>query len=123
MKITIYALPHFRCEFTEDQLGVLARLSNLHYDGTCQAASRIGGFIYGWLVGYKAYLTYREEGESFYVYAKFRELDLCCKILEGSHFLRDDRDGLTVASDLAWALRKALIKSRDLNGIKLECAE
>lgn len=51
------------------------RQSDAHYDGVCKAASKVGGFIYGW----KNLVDFRDE---CVVSMSYREFDILSKIME-----------------------------------------
>ena len=75
MKFRIYGKPVIQFTLAPEQLDVLLTLSGLHYDSTCRAASQVGGFLYGW----KNQCEWSLETK---VSASWRDLDICCKILE-----------------------------------------
>lgn len=49
MKIEVEVQPVFWLTLTREDVEPLILLSQHHYDGACKAASRPGGFLYGWL--------------------------------------------------------------------------
>lgn len=61
-----------RVKFTKQEIGVLMKLSAMHYDGVCQAAGRCGGFLWG----------IRNGNDSL----TCREADILGKICEGASF-------------------------------------
>jgi hypothetical protein len=82
MRIKIQGIPEFIFSLTFEQVEALIVLSQSHYDDTCQAASRDRlaedepGFIFKWRA------CMRVAGEDYMHRARFRELDLCLKIME-----------------------------------------
>ena len=110
MKIEIYGKPDFWFSLSDGQMAVLERLSGLHYDGVCKAATRVGGFIYGWKnardVAYKMVS----------VSASFREIDTCLKILEGLQMPPADMTigQVAIGQALAASFRVALSKANEV---------
>lgn len=88
MNIEMNAAPVFRFALTDAQLGVLIKCSSHHYDGVCQAASRVGGFIYGW----NNSMEFHKEQNDGYLPCKasWGDIDCCMKILEGVHVCSED---------------------------------
>ena len=70
---TVSYSPVFHLTLNKDIVDLIVEKGLNHYDGTCRAACKQGGFIYGWrnCVNCEATCT-----------ASFRELDLTLKILE-----------------------------------------
>lgn len=100
MKFEIAGRPEFWFNLTDEQLYVLQTLSSVHYDGVCKQAAKLGGFIYGWT-------NARAFTKDANLKASWRELDTCCKILEGigPPLNADEED---VARDLAQKFHAAL---------------
>jgi hypothetical protein len=66
-------------DITVDDVKTLQECSKQHYDGVCQSAGAIGGFLYGWL----NLLDFANDGwEGTEIYATAREIGTCSKILE-----------------------------------------
>lgn len=116
MKIEIHGQPVFLIELSVPQLEVLLQLSESHYEGKCKAASRQGGFLYGWrntLVVFPEMGTTTPEVPPV-VEASGDELGTCLKLLEmaGSLYLAncisEDRPHLDIAVELVRRFRKAL---------------
>lgn len=84
MNIGIRVKFDFQIPFTTTDIEVLMELSANHYDGKCQAASKIGGFIYGWNNATRFGIPL--DGERTLT-ATFHELDLSMKIMENSDLL------------------------------------
>lgn len=100
MNFIITGRPEFTFSLTDAQFMSLIRLSGAHYDATCRAASSLGGFIYGWG-------NIRTLGDpAAQLRATWRELDLCCKILEGAPQLEPDL--YRVARELSISFRAML---------------
>lgn len=112
MQIVITARPIFNLPLTLDQIELLAKLSDAHYDGRCKAASRpgTGGFIHGW----KGCATFHAENphldrEPFTVQATWHEIDTTLKILEMCSYLPvpERAMALELQADLYAALQHA----------------
>ncbi len=105
MKIEMTASAVFLFKLSEDQMRVLIDCSTWHYDYACKIASRPGGVIFGWNNSMTCYReddsrTEAEKDEFLPCHAVWRDLDICCKILEGTHVLsKDDRQ-------IAYALQR-----------------
>jgi hypothetical protein len=83
MKAAIVAIPKFYMTLTAEEIEALVTCSSHHYDRTCNMASRLGGFIYGWHNTLTT-PTDTEPLSTAAVSATTHQLDLCCKILEMS---------------------------------------
>jgi hypothetical protein len=83
------------------EVAYLRSLAAHHYDAKCRAAAESGGFLFGWMntVG----------DESGPVKATFRQLDLCCKILEGGPA------DVPLASEIPAALRMVALEQQRCN--------
>lgn len=78
MKIAQIVLqPKVKIYFTKEELGLLTKLSQTHYDGNCKRLSEIGGSIYG----LNNFMPIRGRGVESGMMA-FSEVDLCCKVCE-----------------------------------------
>jgi hypothetical protein len=76
-------------ELTFDEADALCELARSHYDGTCKAAGKEGGFIYGWRNQTDvSWRTEDDEDEPVVVRMSARQIDLCCKILEMAVYLK-----------------------------------
>lgn len=86
MKIEMTASPVFRFKLTEQQVKVLMWCSEHHYDAVCRSYSAVGGAVYGWRI----YVDWYAERPAVYndeylpCQASWSDLDICCKILEGT---------------------------------------
>lgn len=91
MKIEIHAVARFWIALTPDHVAILKRAAEWHYDGTCNKAAQVGGFIFGWM---NVTTQFPGQTEMPKCSASFRELDLCLKILEiaGSIMFPDQID-------------------------------
>ena len=125
MNIEICASPVFWVPLNLRQANILAFLSSHHYDGVCKDASRVGGFVYGWI----NHLSFNDgkstDGEPVKVRGEFRQLDTCMKILEGRMMLKTgkptDEEDLAIAHALANDLANALYQAnRMISPIKFE---
>jgi hypothetical protein len=98
MDIQIHASPVFLIPLREKHIEVLMLLSEHHYDGTCKAASKVGGFLYGWKNQIDWWKDYEQEEEYKTIRTNMHELGLCCKMLEMSSYLFPSPSrGLTAA--------------------------
>lgn len=77
MKIAIRGVPAFELTLSKRLVQTLMQCSELHYDSTCKAQSKVGGFIYGAnnCVGLL-------EKDSVTVSWTWRQCDIACKIAE-----------------------------------------
>lgn len=84
MNIEITGTPAFHLPLTPIHIDVLMRLSDLHYDVTCKAASKLGGFLYGWnnAITWKEQNREPDDDTKYTVQADWRDLDICLKIME-----------------------------------------
>lgn len=113
MNIQIQGEPVFYLHITKSVIDTCLTLSSLHYDGTCKAAGKLGGFLYGW----------KNHIEHFtpetLVRASFRELDLLLKICEMPVTPHDDEMNKFIS-----CVRMALITSGRISKLwthKVEC--
>lgn len=76
--IKIIGVPHFEIPVTMTDVDMLTGLSSTHYDGVCQAYSKLGGPVYGWgqQLEWSGEFVIR-------VQLTFRQVDTICKICEG----------------------------------------
>ena len=101
-RIVVYGKPVFDFTISAQEIEMLVDLSTRHYDATCKMASALGGFIYGWRNMAAGHVAVA-------VSATWRDLDLCCKILEGRQFYRQNEQHLLrMASDMAMEFGRAL---------------
>lgn len=84
MNIEITGTPAFHLPLTPLHIDVLMRLSDLHYDGTCKAASKLGGFLYGWnnAIQWRHKNPDPKDDTIHTVRADWHNLDICLKIME-----------------------------------------
>lgn len=80
MKATLRATAKFSLWLTEAEITTLMSCSQLHYDAVCRESSFRGGFLYGW--NYWMIHGGPHENNLVQCTAEFRQLDICCKILE-----------------------------------------
>lgn len=106
MKFKILGRPEFWFKPTTVQLRVLLLLSSLHYDGKCNQASQVGGFIYGW----KNTLSMGRTA----IKATWDNVDTCAKILEGPLPQRAPKNFVTARAELAIAFHAALRRGNEL---------
>lgn len=93
-------------EFTDEELSTLSFLALNHYDGRCQSAAQVGGFLYGMQ---NAQRFDRERGTARPVHLlDFREIDTLCKVLESKGMFHAEDALFRVASDLAYRLEVLL---------------
>ncbi len=121
IKIEIYAIPKFKIMLTKNQVAVLMKLSDLHYDGKCQSFGRLGGLIRGWQNCWDADLVINPTpSDELDFYCSHKELDILCKILEINHFMRmlanteltDYPDALAMSVAFNKSLRLAMDSSK-----------
>ncbi len=87
MKIEIEVRPIFWLLLTREDVEPLVLLSQHHYDGVCKAASRPGGFLYGWLNIVSAGIPADQDTPPL-CSADRRSLDTvlkCCEMLRLAH--------------------------------------
>ncbi len=82
MNIEIQAVARFWIELGQDHVAILKKAAEWHYDGVCNQAAQVGGFIYGWV---NVTTPYPGQVEVAKCCATFGELNLCLKILEGAN--------------------------------------
>ncbi len=117
MKISIYATSNFVFEVAKDLVDNLMQLSQMHYDGICRSASKIGGFLYGW----NNMVTFREsqpikEREPVTASCNFRTLDTLAKICE---FLPSHIKNNSKILDFKKSIWEAMCLAQELNKIEL----
>jgi hypothetical protein len=114
MKIEIHAVAQFWIALDQDHVSLLKKAAEWHYDGFCNKAAQVGGFIYGWS---NVVTPFEGRTEVPKCSASFRDLDLCMKILEiaGSVMFPDKRDQNIVA-DLRKSFRNALRMANEKMG-------
>ena len=96
-----------RITLTKEEIDTLLESSAVHYDSICQSAGKQGGFIYGW----NNLRTFSKDTSQVEITAEFRQLDLCCKILEVSV---ERTTGMpTKGPELYWELNKLLKNIND----------
>lgn len=99
-------------DITKKALGVMLKCSEAHYDGKCKAASKLGGFLYGWKNHFEL-----PEGQNFVrVRATWHEVDELCKILEMERHFSDHGDSQPVYYAIRKVLRQMDESSRRVNG-------
>lgn len=130
MKIEITAVPRYWLHLRLPTVKLLQRLSALHYDDKCKAASRPGGFLYGWAVTLSPYegANVAEDGTLLddagippLVRASFEELDTVLKIVEfpppmvvaDRLVVEDLRDSLYSAIKLAESVLRPIQLTKD----------
>lgn len=88
MKVTIIGRPEYQLLMDSETVALLMLLAQTHYDGTCRAAARPGGFLYGWanIVCWNQD-TLDDSIEPQRCAASARELDLTLKLCEGAPHL------------------------------------
>ena len=111
MNIQIHASPVFFVPLREKHIEVLMLLSEHHYDGTCKAASKVGGFLHGWKnqINWWKQPDYELEEEYKTIRTDMHELGLCCKMLEMSSYLFTDKDSeeMKTARDMRQSFNRA----------------
>ena len=101
MKIEITATPTFWLYLSAEQIELISQCATAHYDSTCRASAKLGGFVYGWTNAVKFNATTP-------VQASFREIDTVLKCLEIGYYI----DDLAFQSkQLSMTLRRALFQS------------
>ena len=115
MKIQIVAAPKFLLPLTLSQVDLLMKLGLMHYDHTCNAAVRVGGFIYGW--NNRVTFSAEEAEHPSPCVANFRELDLCLKIME---FPPLSEDELRDLADMRISFGRALSRSSEMNKFQID---
>lgn len=114
MKITLSAEPNFSLPLTLQQVKLIAAVSENHYDGTCRAASQVGGFIYGW-INYLTFAAERrtpDETEPDTVQATWRQLDSVMKICEMGHL--QPADQAAEIQNITTHLHRAMEAAREI---------
>ena len=72
-----------RLQITKSELEHMIECSAKHYDGVCIAASRLGGFLYGWRIQL-------DLDECIIVWADWNIADTLCKILEMEQHMQSE---------------------------------
>lgn len=80
MKFKFQGLARVEFMLTEEQIDLMMRCSQKHYDATCRAASVQGGIIYSWKRSYE--WARENDGTVWPLQATSSDLDLCLKIME-----------------------------------------
>lgn len=115
MDIEIRVQCVFSVPFVQEQIDVLTKLAQVHYDHKCKSAPEEGGFIAKWQKYMSADRVYRdtltENDDPFTVSATFSELDTCLKILEVANLAYHSK----LISQEAMALCTSL--TRDFRGV------
>jgi hypothetical protein len=106
LKFSISAKLHFEFNLTVDQVNMLMKLGELHYDGHCRSCVRSGGHVYGWL---NAVNFSGSENQSM-VSGTWRDLDSTLKIME---FLPPTPAITSAQRQLAEELRGKLMLAMD----------
>jgi hypothetical protein len=88
MKAVVVGRPQFEIELTDEQLHALTLCAKHHYSAECKAAAEPGGFIFGW--NNRRTLGWSPENRTYH--AKWHELDIASKCLEGARWEHDERD-------------------------------
>jgi hypothetical protein len=78
----IQGVPKFSFMLTDREIDVLVTVAKLHYDHSCRQAA-VNGILFSW----KRSLSFCETGTACEVSGNFRDLDLVCKIIEGSNVI------------------------------------
>ncbi len=114
MKIEIHAVAKFWMDLTQEQVAVLKKAAEWHYDDTCNQAAQVGGFIHGW---HNTVTPYPGMESTPKCTAFFRDLDLSLKILEiaGTVMFPDEYDQGIVA-ELRKSFRAALRMANEKMG-------
>lgn len=81
MKVQIYMQPQFWLEISQKEVDPLCILGDHHYDSVCRAATKQGGFIYGWR-NQVAFNIESNQEEAPFCSATRRELDTLLKLCE-----------------------------------------
>ena len=108
MKIELHGIPEFYWSPSDAHLAVLAKLSALHYDGTCKAAAGVAdnqGRRNGFITIWKLSLEYAEPGESRAVRATNQDLQICLKLMELPRMILNQHERVLVREmqDAFWA--------------------
>lgn len=111
MKISIRASPVFRLAFDRTTAVLLKRLSDMHYDDTCNSMNREGGYLFNlvsMLDFFKAEPTQSRDLD-------WRQMDIILKILEIATWpgACETKEQVTLATNLAIALRKSMHMSEE----------
>jgi hypothetical protein len=99
-------------DITKKALGVMLRCSEAHYDGKCKAASKQGGFLYGW----KNHFELPESKNFIRVRATWRQVDTLCKILEMERHFSDRGDSQPVYQAIRAVMKQMAQESKRVNG-------
>jgi hypothetical protein len=100
MNIDIRAKAEFQIPVRRVHVQALMVMSAYHYDHKCKAASREGGFLYGWKNEVNCY-RFRSRGSKYnYVSASTDEIDTCLKIMENSLVIGKNPRYMTAMADL-----------------------
>ena len=70
--------PFAEVTFTKEEVRVMMRCSETHYDYTCKAMSKQGGLLY-WMTNA---FTWPDQGDVLEQVLPFRDMDTLCKIVE-----------------------------------------
>jgi len=103
MQIKIVAKPVFWFAPGPEIVAVLIKMAELHYDGECKSASKVGGFLFGWR-------NATSFDPSTGVSSEWRELDVALKICENWTFLPTDEaaKALTFSKEIRTAMQKSI---------------
>lgn len=90
MRFDISPTYNFYFRLTPDEIGLIGRVADIHYDWVCKAANQNNGIVRSWA-------KWSELDPEIKCEATFRELDLVCKILEpgnysGAQFSQDEKN-------------------------------
>jgi hypothetical protein len=108
MDIQINASPVFLVPLREKHIKILMLLSEHHYDGTCKAASKVGGFLHRWKnqIDWWKSGCYEQEEEYKTIRTDMHELGLCCKMLEIASYLLESEE-MKAARDMRKSFNRA----------------
>ena len=126
MEIDIRVKFIFHVPFTETDINVLMLLSEHHYDGKCKAASKVGGFIYGWKNQLETHKKLKAQSlingrhdkhSQLTMETDWHELDTTMKTMENSFILTRDKPEWTAS---VTKMRKAIMGALNLSNTHYE---
>lgn len=122
MKITIQGKPEFRLPLTQDEVSIIRRVSEKHYDAVCRDASKEGydplgrNFLTSWRNVLNSYEMYPPDEDDFVVTvsATWCQIDTTLKILERCNLFVLDGPEQLVAHRISRDLLSALCEANKL---------
>lgn len=117
MNINIIGEPRFYLGINLKTVSTLIKLSEHHYDPTCRAAGRVGGFLHGWKSLLETQLNSKgveldREKVCVRPSGSARQLDLTLKLMEAvnKNIIQEEMD---LINDYAYSVRMALKRARE----------